>query len=468
MNGHIFHGRKSRREFLRLTGVATGATVLSACTTSTPQVIKETVVVKETVPVEKVVTKEVQKVVTATVPPAPAKPVELHIVGWDFQGNEWGQAILARFKERHPDVSIVTRTYPFDMLKSALVMELAQGRQLDGASAFFTKEFAARRLIEDITDKLKAWDRFKLYSTGQLERISFGGRYYAFTQTNDCPILLYNKDLLAKAGVQAAPTSWDELRSTCQAVKDANIKVGNRTVVPLVWPLYRWFVSPWVWQAGGEQITEDLKKVVVDSEQGITGYTFMQKLVKDGLAGIPEAKGATELNAALVSGWAAMAITGEWVIADNLKAGIKLGTAMLPKGIRAATTLGGTDMVIFRKSEYKDLVFELYQIFLEPEVQLLNAGTHAVMTTDDVWQKMFADKALQDKHPNTKYMNATYDSLKIARFDYLEFPFWWPEGSDVYQAALDAIVLEQADVAQTLHDLAKKMNDKLDAFYKTA
>jgi len=50
----------SRREFVRLAGMAAGAAALGACVAPTPQVIKETAVV------EKVVTKEVEKIVTPT------------------------------------------------------------------------------------------------------------------------------------------------------------------------------------------------------------------------------------------------------------------------------------------------------------------------------------------------------------------------------------------------------------------
>ena len=52
--------------------------VLASCATPTAQVVKETVIVKETVPVEKVVTKEVEKVVKETVVvTVPAAPKEL-------------------------------------------------------------------------------------------------------------------------------------------------------------------------------------------------------------------------------------------------------------------------------------------------------------------------------------------------------------------------------------------------------
>ena len=45
----------TRRRFLAAVGSLAGSAALAACATPTPQVIKETVVVKETVPVEKVV-----------------------------------------------------------------------------------------------------------------------------------------------------------------------------------------------------------------------------------------------------------------------------------------------------------------------------------------------------------------------------------------------------------------------------
>lgn len=58
----------SRREFVRLAGIAAGATALAACSTPTPQVIKETVVVEK--PVEKVV----EKLITPTAPPPIVTP----------------------------------------------------------------------------------------------------------------------------------------------------------------------------------------------------------------------------------------------------------------------------------------------------------------------------------------------------------------------------------------------------------
>ena len=81
----------SRRRFLEVAAITGAASVAAACATPTPQVIKETVVVKETVPVEKVVketvvtekevTKVVEKVATQivekekviTATPAPSK-----------------------------------------------------------------------------------------------------------------------------------------------------------------------------------------------------------------------------------------------------------------------------------------------------------------------------------------------------------------------------------------------------------
>lgn len=68
----------SRREFLTLTGVATGASILAACTpaatavapTAEPQVVKETQIVEATKIVEQTKVVQVEKVVTATPIPA--------------------------------------------------------------------------------------------------------------------------------------------------------------------------------------------------------------------------------------------------------------------------------------------------------------------------------------------------------------------------------------------------------------
>ena len=81
----MLNKRLTRRELLKLAGVAAGSAVLSACAPAEPEVAPEEVVVKETVVVEGT-PEVVEKVVTATSPPeAPGRKT---LRFWDNYGDE--------------------------------------------------------------------------------------------------------------------------------------------------------------------------------------------------------------------------------------------------------------------------------------------------------------------------------------------------------------------------------------------
>jgi len=97
----------TRRDFLRLSAIASTGAVLAACA---PKVVKETVVVEkvlekpvvETVVVEKVVEKPVEKVVTAT-----PGPVHMRIWHhWTPPRQEVLQKALREFEKRHPGLTV--------------------------------------------------------------------------------------------------------------------------------------------------------------------------------------------------------------------------------------------------------------------------------------------------------------------------------------------------------------------------
>jgi ABC-type glycerol-3-phosphate transport system substrate-binding protein len=125
----------TRRDFLRLTGVAAGAAAVAACQPAAPQVVeveKPVVVEKEVVkevPVEKVVEKEVQVVVTAT--PA-ARVAEKPVIRWQFNGGGRYQVAATEaantFNEMQDDIVLLVEPRPpeaFEKLMAAMVAGVA-------------------------------------------------------------------------------------------------------------------------------------------------------------------------------------------------------------------------------------------------------------------------------------------------------------------------------------------------------
>ena len=103
--------KMTRRELLRFAGLGASVGLLAACQ---PVVVKETVVVKEAVEVEKEVTRVVEKVVEKEAPKAAELKAKLV---WDtFRGQptafKWNEERILSFKDKFPNIEIEFRPSP--------------------------------------------------------------------------------------------------------------------------------------------------------------------------------------------------------------------------------------------------------------------------------------------------------------------------------------------------------------------
>lgn len=97
-------------------------------------------------------------------------------------------------------------------------------------------------------------------------------------------MLVANMDILNQAGVDSVPSTWDELKAACQAVKEnvpdvapimedwGNLHFGSLNEI--YWPIF--------WSAGGEIVDAD-GNLTINSEQGMEATEFIYSLKEEGL-----------------------------------------------------------------------------------------------------------------------------------------------------------------------------------------
>lgn len=233
----------SRREFVRMAGVAAGATVLAACTTPTPETIiqKETQIVEKTVEVEKVVEKVVEVTPTAA-PTEPPEPVVLDVwfncdipdlnAEWapdpnnpEFQ-KQWYNGGLGRqmFKwwlEAHPGVSMKITSHSWDWdLRQNQLMGLAAGIIPDTTyGEAYVNEFVQLNVFNPLSDAVVA-----LFPEGTSAGARVDGKTYGIPKSSGADVLFINLTLWEKAGLDRTklPTTWEELVTACQAISAIN------------------------------------------------------------------------------------------------------------------------------------------------------------------------------------------------------------------------------------------------------
>ncbi len=204
---------------------------------------------------------------------------------------------------------------------------------------------------------------------------SSGGRPYAVCYSNDYRIGAYNTDQFAKAGIAAAPTTFDELVTDLRALKSKGISKA-----PLTIPLSAsegtssaWFL---VTTAMGGTLFDNAGKPAFSdpASAAYKAFDFMVSAYKEGLIGPGAISPDTDADGAFTSGAAAVALTAgpdELVVANDPKSSKIVGKAalMLEPGMTGpGGTIGSPEgLGIMTTSQHKAAAAAFINWWMQPE-----------------------------------------------------------------------------------------------------
>ena len=206
-------------------------------------------------------------------------------------------------------------------------------------------------------------ENYIYYNLGNIQ----GGQYALPVVVGNPRILAANMDILKEAGVEKVPTTWDELVSTCEAVKEK-----KPDVAPLIqdWgsPHYgslNEIYWPYFWSAGGEIVDAD-GNLTIDTDAGLEATQFLQGLREDGI--LPDSCTSNDDTVeAFKNGSAAMVM----VASSNLLKcdGVNWDFEPVLQGPKDAKTFVAADsLVMFEKCENKELAAKLMKYITSSEV----------------------------------------------------------------------------------------------------
>jgi multiple sugar transport system substrate-binding protein len=174
------------------------------------------------------------------------------------------------------------------------------------------------------------------FAKGILSAGTYKGKVYGLAPAVSTIALIYNKDMLAEAGV-AVPRTWDELKAAAAELTrpgrygmavDANATFEGT-----------WQFLPFLWSNGGDE-----KKL--DTPQAAQALQLWVDLVNSGSMSKSVLNWTqADVHDQFVAGKAAMMINGPWRIADlNKDKNLRWGVAPIPvrqEGQTLVTPLGG-------------------------------------------------------------------------------------------------------------------------------
>ncbi|WP_067177895.1 extracellular solute-binding protein [Microtetraspora niveoalba] len=248
--------------------------------------------------------------------------------------------LVKEFTAANPSIKVQLEVAPYVKFFEKLRTQIAGGQapQVWLSDGVLVQEFAARGALADLSDRVKTVNADD-YSGIELNRDA-KGRIYGFPQGAQTPVLFYNKKLFADAKVDAPTADWtyDDLAAAAKKLtKDTNgdgkpDTYGFRAYSPGFteswWPIIKAF--------GGDIVTDENRKVVIDSPQSKAALDWMLGAMgKDGFApdyAYTQGLGKGVVHTLFATSRVAMSYGIYARTLPAVSAGVDFGVAPMPKG----------------------------------------------------------------------------------------------------------------------------------------
>jgi N,N'-diacetylchitobiose transport system substrate-binding protein len=193
--------------------------------------------------------------------------------------------------------------------------------------------------------------------------------------------VIYNKTMWKDAGVTAAPTTYDELKSALDKVKAKN---SSADFSAFYLPGQYWYAAmQWIWDAGGDIATQKDGKWTAgfsssEGQSGLNEWKTFQNTYSS-VASRTLNTDKPDQDQVFADGKTSAVIGNNWEIGAIQKANPKitdadLGTFAMPgvSGSNQPVMLAGSDWGIAAKSKNQDLARVWVKIAASPDIQKNN------------------------------------------------------------------------------------------------
>jgi ABC-type glycerol-3-phosphate transport system substrate-binding protein len=189
--------------------------------------------------------------------------------------------------------------------------------------------------------------------------IGTDGAVYGVPYDEAIHVMYYMPGVLAEAGIDSAPATWDELTEALDALAEAGLGGGG-----FGWGNAGWLgFQPFVAQAGGAWYTPDCSEAAINSDEGLAALEFFTLLYDE--YGFPQEQ--ANIGVGFSTGELAIGIDGSWA-ASGLNASYpelegQWAVATLPMGPggSGAAFIGGKMAGVFSYSDKLDQAWQFIQ-----------------------------------------------------------------------------------------------------------
>jgi ABC-type glycerol-3-phosphate transport system substrate-binding protein len=277
--------------------------------------------------------------------------------------------IISAYEKDHAPCSVELQTVEWSNYDEKLLTMLVGRRSPDIArmSAQWCPRYAGYQVFSDIASYVSQ-EELADFDSSRLTSCQTDTMLYGLPHTSIGLMLFYNRDIAEKAGVKMPQTpeqawTWDDFQQ-------ASIQMMERGGAKYGWTTYKgWFsFLIFVYQNGGHILKDNMTKPNFSSPACVEALRWFADQHKREIA--PSSAwvsrgGGEEL---FMRGLVGMVITGNWrltTFAERIKT-FAWDVTYLPRQKRAATNIGGENLVVF-KTPQTSLAVDFLRYVCNPE-----------------------------------------------------------------------------------------------------
>ena len=299
---------------------------------------------------------------------------------WD--GN-WNEATFEKIKglweKDHPNIKIESEFLVDKGMSDKYTLALQNGTAPDvvACALDWTTTFGNAGLLAPLDEYIAADGvDTKQYVQGAIQASTVGGKLYALPFRSETYALFYNKDILAAAGYDKAPETWDEVKEIAAACTNGD--VAGYGVCGTNYGNYSFQYITMLRSSGGEILNADNTQSALGADVALQTAQLYKDLAAFAPASMLENDNVAN-RTLFASGKLAMYMSGIYDVPEIIKANpdLNFACAMVPtqNGAERSTILGGWSVAVAECSKNKEAAWEFVKFLTSPEVAAVYTNT---------------------------------------------------------------------------------------------
>ena len=383
---------------------------------------------------------------------AEADTVRVTIAEYSKGTGPYFEEAAAAFEKANPGIDIQIEVAPWDSLQQKLTTDISAGTNAD-LSIVATRwllDYVQQGVVDSLDDRITDELRGRFIPTFLTPSV-LDGKTYGLPVAASARAMYYNKDIFSKAGYDAAPATWDDLKAAAAKIKETSPDVyafglqGKEIETDFYFNYAFWSYGGDIIKDGKSELDSEaaieaakLYKGFIDAgytQPGVTSYSRedVQNLFKQG-------KVATVITAPFLS---------NQIKTEAPK--LNYGVAPVPAGPRGdRATYGVTNsIVLFKNSKNKDEAWKFLDFIFSAEMRTKFDKVEGFLpvNAEEAKDPMFADNA------DLKVFTSLLPNARFAPV----IP-GWEEIADATTTAVQKVYLGEAEAGPAFKEAAEKIN----------